>query len=533
MARRTTSICRFVAVVVVLAQALSYSVPAVAEDSARDLRAENYQQLDAGFQSADQGRFDEALSLLRAAIDEEAFSAHSVEVRRATLHNVVYCAKQLGDFAVAIPYIEMSIELGGPDTPNWLRELILAAEMSEQFRVGLDAVKRLAAYDPEELKTVDVYRLFNLHGDLIGRDPSGELRFEFLRTLYEAGYEPAHPFYTADEFLIDYATVLADLGRTDDLKSIVLSIRDPGILVRIIVDRRFDFLRQDPAVEAFLDLEAAAEREIDRLSTLVSQHPEYAIGPVFLAEALSAVWRFEEALEVIEPAAWKIRTPVLQDGYVDKAFAKPWVLQKYSETLWRLKYPEQSEAMYVEAIEPPKDLDKQNISQLVDMLGKVLYAGHLELVLEIADYMDLEKASPYSRMWVHASIVCANVMGEPISEYSGSEAYLLRYERDNPAALIQSYLCKNDMAKAGRLMVKRLEDPQQRIRALLYLQYTTSDWESERKTHTHETTDGLSPGHIMWHRFDELRGRADVQQAVGRVGRILVIPLHNSSWHRW
>jgi hypothetical protein len=71
------------------------------------------------------------------------------------------------------------------------------------------------------------------------------------------------------------------------------------------------------------------------------------------------------------------------------------------------------------------------------------------------------------------------------------------------------------------------------MNALLYMQYTGTEWEKNRLQHEHADTEDLTPGHILWHRFDELRNRGDVLQAVNRVGRLLTVPLHQTAWHQY
>jgi hypothetical protein len=459
------------------------------------------------------------------------FSSHSEEIRYAVYTTLSVCALRLGQDERSILYVEAAIPFAGQETARRLYQLLTTAMVLERLDIAVDAVKRLAAYDVDALNQLDVHLLFELHGFLNGRDASGELKFSFLKTLHEVGYSPAHPFYTADDFMIDYAIMLANKGETSALKDIVLTITDPGILVRVLVDRRFDVVSQDPSLAGFLDLTAAAEREVARLEQLIEDYPAYAIGAYYLSRALAGLWRFEESLAAIEPVALKVRWPFNIGGYTDIDDAKPWVMQEYSAALERLEYPEQSAAMYVEAVEPPK-VDVQNISQVINVLPMGLYGGFLQETHELARMVDLSQASTYGKMWIHAVIVCVNVMGPQISYYTESEAYLLEHERHNPGALTQSLLCKGDMDAAGRQMIGRLDDPQLRLKALLYLQDidTDSEWQLERRQHVHTATDDLTPGHILWHRSDALRDRDDVLHAVNRVGRLIDVPLYSLVW---
>ena len=500
-------------------------------DQPDELIAANYSLLQAGTDAVSMGDCEDAIAILSSAASENVFSSHSEEVRYVVYTNLSVCAIRLEQYERSIVYVEAAIPLAGQETARRLHQLMTFAIILERLDIAVDAVTRLAEYDVGALNQLDVDLLFELHGLLNGNDDGGELKFRFLRTLHEVGYSPEHPFYTAEDFMIDYAIMLANKGEISALKDIVLTITDPGILVRVMIDRRFDVVSQDPSLAGFLDLTSAAEREVARLEQLIEDNPEYAIGAYYLSRTLAGLWRFEESLAAIEPVALKVRWPFNIGSYTDIDAAKPWVMAEYSAALERLEYPEQSAAMYVEAVEPPK-VDVQNISQVINVLPRALYGGFLRETHDLARMVDLSQASTYGKMWVHSIIVCVNVMGPQISDYTESEAYLLEHERYNPGALTHSLLCKGDMDAAGRQMIGRLDDPQLRMKALLYLQDIDADseWQKERRQHEHAATDDLSPGHILWHRFDELRARDDVLRAVNRVGRLIDVPLYSLVW---
>ena len=84
------------------------------------------------------------------------------------------------------------------------------------------------------------------------------------------------------------------------------------------------------------------------------------------------------------------------------------------------------------------------------------------------------------------------------------------------------------MNAAARQMIGRLDDPQLRMKALIYLQ--DSEWRKERRQELQVATDELSLGDILFLRSDELRDHPDVLRAVNRVGRLIDIPLYSLVW---
>jgi len=334
--------------------------------------------------------------------------------------------------------------------------------------------------------------------------------------------------------MFDYAVMSVNRGDIENLKEVILSFTEPGVILRVRVDRRFDEVRKDGDLEAILDLENANNKYIAKLEDLLAENPQFAYGHVLYSKALTGAWRFEEALDAIEPIAWKVRIPIVNKYFVDLDSNKNWVLETYAAAIWREKYPEQSEDMFIEAFQVPENGEK-NVSQQINLASRILYGGNLELALALAqDLLDSNaNTSPYGAMWVYTVLVCGNALSETPQDFSQSMAYLIAHERDNPGALIQAFLCTNEMDAAARLMIRRLESLDKRTNALLYMQYTKSDWETERRAHVHKALAELSPGHMLWHRLDELRERTDVVGAANRVGRIEVVPLHSLIWHRY
>jgi tetratricopeptide (TPR) repeat protein len=422
--------------------------------------------------------------------------------------------------------------MGGPDAPEFLRQLIWYSTRVGDFTVAVNAVKDLAEYGVEELTQYNVEEYVRLQAMLRGSADSRDLRYEFLRTLYENNLVSRNQFYSVDELMIEYAAMSIDRGDNQDIKKIILSLTEPSAILRVRIDRRFDAARQDSVIEEHIDLEKAAERYIDKLAALVEKWPDYALGHVQYSRALIGSWRFEDALNAIEPIALKIRAPNASELFIDAESSKNWVLEQYSLALSFEQFPEQSEDMFKEAVDAP-EIGHSNVSQRINMAGSLVYGGHLDRAMEFLDDLDDSGVSSFGRMWVQSIAVCTSAMRQDVRDYSANMTYLMANERDNPSALIEALLCTNDIATAAQHLIKRIRDPDQRILALLYLQKTKRDGHAERQLHEHAAMDGLSPGHILRHRFDQLRERGDLLTAVNLVGRIEEVPLQSSFWMRF
>ncbi len=493
-----------------------------------------YAETDAAIQAIRNGNCDDGLSYLRALEATDTFTRYKRDRRVWILEHIVFCLRTKDSSDELAGYLKTLVVAEGEERPDLLRQLIVTSILNEEPGIAVDAVKRLARFGLPELQVLANEAYFFVYVPLLNAGNLEELRYDYLRTLFLIGYTPGNPFESADKLMFDYAAMSVDRGDVQDLKKIILSVTEPGVILRIRVDRRFDEIRKDGDLEAFLDLENANNRYIAKLEGLLAEYPEFAFGHVRYYRALVGAWRFKDALSAIEPIAWRVRTPFLNRSFVDLDSSKNWVLEAYADAMWREEYPEQSEDMFVEAVQVP-EYGAKNVSQQINLASRILYGGNLELALALAqDLLDTDaNTSPYGAMWVHTILVCGNVLGKASKDVSQSMAYLTAHSRDNPGALIQALLCTNEMDVAAQFMRRRLESLDQRTSALIYLQYTKSDWEGERRNHIHEPGDELSPGHILWHRFDELRERPDVVRTANRVGRIEVAPLNSIIWHSY
>jgi tetratricopeptide (TPR) repeat protein len=319
---------------------------------------------------------------------------------------------------------------------------------------------------------------------------------------------------------------------SQDIGKIVLSFTEPGIILQVRIDKRFDAVRQDDGLEKFLDLESAADRYIAELERLVEEWPKYANGYVLYSRALLGSWRYEDVLGVIEPIALKIREPNANELFTDARDNTNWVLEAYATALYFERYPEKSEDMFEEAVEVP-EVGDINVNQRLNLAGSLVFGGHFDQAMELLGKLGNTNTNPFGRMWVNSITVCANAMRENPQDYSPSLTYLIAHEIDNPSALTQALLCTNELASAAQHLIRRLENPDQRMVALLYLQHRKGNRIAERKTHKHVTMAGLTPGHILKHRLDQLRERRILVDAIDQVGRIEEVPLHSSVWLRY
>lgn len=493
----------------------------------------DYEQVSAGFLAAHEGRCDDVLASLPAAVAADTFSELPEFVRRGALKYIFDCVVELDNWDTTAPYLDQLVDMPDEETLRLLRELVLLGERTEKPQISVYALHHLSKIGGAEVRHIRLPTLKRIYYDINRLDSGEELRYAFLRIVYESQYTTPNPFFKPEWFMIEYARMAADRGDTDDLRDIVLGLSSPGIIFQVRIDRRFDAIRQDGSLESFLDLEAAVEREITRLGLMVDRYPNMLRGYIEYSEALIVARKYEEALAVIEPVALRVRTPGEKESFIDADREANWTIEQYAYALDRVRYHEQSDALRRESAEMLEH-NQQNVSQRINYASWKLDDGEFEEVLATLDRVRPENTSDYGRMWANQLAVCAITMGDSKRDYSESLAYLIGHERDNPRALIKVYLCLDNLSAAANALIRRLRSTDQRIDALTSLQYSTGDKSAHDNLgsdlQTHLARDDLTIGHELDHRFDALRDRPDVREAANAVGRIEEVSLSTRAW---
>ncbi len=492
---------------------------------------DEYKALSDAFLAAGEGRCAEALSVIPGAVERNTFWGYPGRVREMAIESILSCLRlqEPRNREKEFSYLQQLIDMGGPATPDRLQMLIWQSTTNGRPDIAVSAIKQLADFGEGELSKYPFEGVNALRRVLKGRSDGDELLFDLLRTLFEDNYVPFDPFDRPDIFMFDYAAMSIDRGDTSNAKRIVESLVDPGVILRVRIDRRFDFVREDIALADFFDLEKAADRYSEILRQLVESNSMYAKGYVVHARSLLGSWRIDEALAIIEPVALRIREPNANEFFFDMEQHKSWVLETYSTALLYQKYPEQSEDMIREATRIP-DQGKPNVNQRVSYGVELLSSGATEKSLQTLNAAKQNDMNPVMRLSIESLKVCTKaLLPEPL-DYSSNLNYLVEHERLQPLSLTLALLCIDDMDAAARHLVQRLQDPSQRNDALFDLQHAENSLRSGRMNHEHVTLDDLSAEHMMWHRFEQLRQRNDVRRVIDQFGRIEVVPLYKIAW---
>lgn len=491
----------------------------------------DYKEMENGIVAAREGRCEDALAILPTAVNGPTFNGFPQIVQALALEHLIECAVDVLQRDAAITYLNRILEYESHRTAYWSWYLVAMGAETRNPELTMRAFKRYVNIVGTDINYQPAGKLRHVFDILNQPDLGKDRLYEFLETLYKMKYSPKPAFETSDRFMIEYARMSADRGEVDKLKSIVLGLSDPGYLLQVRLDKRFDEIR-DSEVEAHLDLEAAAIREIARLENEVRKYPQYAAGYVALSRMLTGAWRFDDALEVIEPIALKMKTSGGASEFVDSSYMKTVVLQAYARALDMAYYFEHSEAISDDAVEAPA-YEGFSVTHKLNYASDLWFRGNSSEALKIADDIKDDLVTANDKLHLHNLILCAKATSQPQGNFTENLAYLIQHQAHNPRLLIDAYLCMNDLDKAAEVLIAQLASYDQRIVALMSLQAAPVKPDSARLEFSgslpFDTSTPL-PGMVVYARFDLLRDRNDVQQAVDRVGRFEAIWLKRSAW---
>jgi hypothetical protein len=191
-----------------------------------------------------------------------------------------------------------------------------------------------------------------------------------------------------------------------------------------------------------------------------------------------------------------------------------WVINEGGAALSALGRKDQAIALMRRLVAVPITVNGGLIGPFINHTQVLIEGERFAEALDYARRLERESAhyaNEYGRMWIASSIVCALARLNRAAEAEPEVERLRAHSEVNPAALTRALLCTGDDAAVAALMVRRLQsdDPES---AILSLQ----DYALSR------ARDEEDP---IFRRWQAIRDRPEVREALGRVGRIYTLPL--------
>jgi hypothetical protein len=424
----------------------------------------------------------------------------------ALLWQVAACAMTSRQFATALDVADRILAID-PDMFVAHRIRLYAGMIEERHETALDALQVMARTDPDVLRAFEIENVSSVlraAGDL---DATGDRKLAVYEALAGVGYMPPPP--ATDEFLrVGHARLLLERGRIDEARARLAPVEDVDFLVAMRIERLFDPLRGDPSFEARLDLAAAMERDLARSQASMKEHPGLLQAVYRHLQNLDKAQRDEEAVGLAQATLARLHAE--PQAYSDAGEYEPWILNQLGYLLYGLGRAQEGAAM-LGAGARLEERSQPNVSQVINLAGYLVREGRGADALALLG--QVRRASPYGRAWIESLRSCCGVLTGDEPMRAEGLAYLQEHVDDNPPALMRALLCSDDAEGAAALMIRRLGNPEWRSSAILALQRTLATG-----------TEALAFQKLLSERFDRLRSRADVLQALEPVGRLETIP---------
>ncbi|MBX3703200.1 MAG: hypothetical protein KF822_05460 [Steroidobacteraceae bacterium] len=427
--------------------------------------------------------------------------------RVAFLWGLAACAMNSGEFEAAFDAAGRLLALD-PALPLAHGIRFYAGMILGRNEAAVESLLAVARSSPELLRALEVEhvaRLLRAAGDL---DLTGDRQLQVHEAIVAAGFTPPPP--DTDEFLrVGHARLLLERGRIDEARARLAPVGDVDFLVAMRIERLFDPLREDPQFEARLDLAAAMERNLARSKSAIAQNPRLLQSVYQHVQNLDKARREAEAVALAEDALARLRRDPA--AFSDAGRFEPWVLNELGYLLYELGRADEGARVLRDSARLA-ERGGQNVSQVINFASYLVREGRGAEALALLEQAG--PASPYGRAWIQSLRSCIGVLtGDEALRVQGLE-YLHAHVADNPPALSRALLCSDDVDGAAALMIRRLGNRDWRSAAILALQRVPRTGMDE-----------LEFQKLLTERFDRLRGREDVLQALEPVGRIETIPL--------
>jgi tetratricopeptide (TPR) repeat protein len=307
----------------------------------------------------------------------------------------------------------------------------------------------------------------------------------------------------------------ARLGRGDlaGARLLARSISAPAQLLRILTVKTYAGLLPDSEDEAGLMRRAVAGQ--DGISArALAEHPDDVQAIFKRVQLLLSIGRAAEALALLQPWLGDVRATVVSDAQ------GMWLFDQAAYALLALGRADEGAAIYARLIALPVAEQPALLDPNINYASYLWQAGRYREALAHAERLvrDFDRRmNDFGRLWTWSAAACALAGLDRTAEARLWLERMRPIAGANPGALMRGYLCVGDLAAAEAMLLERLgsDSPTDAVLAL-------QDWQVP------EAPEG--PAVAVEARLAELRARPAVAQALGRVGRVMSLPMGRSYW---
>jgi tetratricopeptide (TPR) repeat protein len=433
-----------------------------------------------------------AEDVLVAGLSAPQFASLPAETRGALYSAAAWGAVRRNDAAAAKERFAHAVRLRAGDARDrWM--LAQAALLSGDANLSAGLLSEFP-----DLARMPASRTPTIMQVLQESDPDGADRFRMLQALYDADWVPTRS--GKSYYLYELAAVHLRRGSREAAKGPLLRLTDPGYLVRVRADRRFDGL-YDPADPRF-DVARAAQADVDALRETVGDPPRASRDAANLMRALTLVGAADEAIVLSDRLLADAGIP---EGLVPLDVVESIVARRGYALAQAGRDEEAMEVL--EAAAKLQTAVRGNVDQALDLAAEYCARGRGDDALAMARRVEPSDTSAFGRYMQQYAMHCAHVLRRDDIAAAAALAHLAEHRAEHPGVYYWALLRAGRPDEAAASIARDLADERMRGNVLFALQ-------DFRLAPVHAAERQMSAD------WKALLARRDVRAAVDAVGRI-------------
>ena len=323
------------------------------------------------------------------------------------------------------------------------------------------------------------------------------LRRRTLELFAAKTYVPVEVGGSADYFRSELAMLHAADGNRISASTLIATITQPSTLLDLSLDPRTRDL-----IPGRFDVRAATERELARRRDVAASHPTSLDAVIDVADALRWLGRYEEALAGLAAASPEGAAGA---SFTDRNEKLNWWWDAVGYANAYLGHYDTALAAFRHGIDNKED-GQFNVSQSINLANQQMIFGRNEDAIKTLEPLPEGKGtSPYGRMQLIGVRGCVRFRAGHKTGADADYAYAKANEQNAPHTLTSLALCRNDLDVAAASLVRRLDDVERRVDALLMV----SEFDPPPAAYPKQVED---------ERLMLVKARLEVKAAIARAG---------------
>lgn len=446
---RRARLCAVLAVTVSLAPA-----PLLARDDIHRAASKAFAGAQADLQAED---CDGALKRLLPVIERRDFPSLAEPARLQFLMVSVSCELRIRKFQPALTHLQAATAIPGASDEAWRLRFGLELD-ADKIADATATLETIRQQQPTALAEIETEWIFIANRKLYAAKDDN-LRRRFLTVVTSDEFTPARDDMAFDWMRLSYARLLEQDGDKAGAQSQIAAIRSGYTLQEISLDIALrDYLPAD------FDLRATYVRQLELLQKKGRERPDLLDVPIDMASVYLILGQPEKALATLEAARPE---GILSTQFSDRDNRFNWWLNEMASTYAYLGRYDDAVSSMKTAIEFGEHT-APNVSQAINLAALQQQFGRNEDALATlsASAESFKTASPYGVMQYRQAEGCsAHLTGRQAMAEADLD-YVRSHEKDDSSALTDLLLCMGRMDEAAASMIRRLDDPESRAKAL-------------------------------------------------------------------